>query len=110
MSGNFGFKHQQELPLEIPMWPNDYQALQHLSASLPLLERWQSKSLNTPGMCFISLLFSIWDPNSIICQGCRQRKQRENHRPSEQGLERLLLNLSFAKRYQFSRTSPERET
>lgn len=41
VSRNSGFKHQQEFPLQISVWPNDYQAPQHLSASLLLTERWQ---------------------------------------------------------------------
>lgn len=36
VSRNSGFKHQQEFPLQISAWLNDYQALQYLSAGLPL--------------------------------------------------------------------------
>lgn len=52
VSRNSGFEHQQELPLQISIWLNDYQALQYLSASLTLTERWQSESLNTPRSVF----------------------------------------------------------
>lgn len=58
-SRNLGYKHRQELPLEISAWPHDYQALQHLSAP-PLLERWQSKNLNTPGTAFHLSNMSPW--------------------------------------------------
>lgn len=70
VSRNSGSKHRQELPLEISAWPNDYQALQHLSAS-PLLERRQSENLNTLGTAFHLGNISHWPsiPRGLLGAG-----------------------------------------
>lgn len=75
VSRNSGLKHRQEL---LCKFQHRQVTIKHcsISASLPLLETWQSESLNTSGNVFCLGNISPW-ASTVVCQGCRQRLSQE---------------------------------
>lgn len=100
-SGNFGFKHWQEFPLEISVakW------LSSIAASPPAFhsDRWQSK-FNTLGNVFHLRIFPLAPTTQYVWPSCSQRLSRE---ATDQGLKKTSPKPKFCQKISTSRTSPE---